>query len=105
MDGGLFKGRKSLPKDLARLLGQVKDPKEAYMSTVADLAQFSAVDDYFGTIKKLAETNSGVGRFFKKPKDDFQKEELIRRGYVKIGKDGDTTGAKGKKKLRMQGMS
>jgi len=97
LDGGLFKGRKSLPKDLARLLGQVKDPKEAYMSTVADLAQFSAVDDYFGTIKKLAETNSGVGRFFKKPKDDFQKEELIRRGYVKIGKDGDTTGAKGKK--------
>ena len=97
LDAGLFKGRKPLPKDLARLLGQVTDPKEAYLSTVADLAQFSAIDDYFGTIKTLANNNSGVGKFFKRPASDFEADELQKRGYVRIGADGGTTGSKGKK--------
>ena len=39
-------------KALRQLLGEVDDPAAAYLGTIADLAQFTAVDDYFGTVAK-----------------------------------------------------
>jgi len=95
LETGMFETRKKIPTELRALMGEVKDPREAYLGTVADLAQFSAVDDYFATTAKLARENSGIGKFFKDGRtlSDDQKRGLIESGFVKLGgKDGKTTG-------------
>jgi len=48
---GLFASRQVNNKVLRNLLGEVKDPEEAYISTIADMAEFRAVDDYFKYIR------------------------------------------------------
>jgi len=95
LETGMFETRKKIPTELRALMGEVNDPREAYLGTVADLAQFSAVDDYFATTAKLARENSGIGKFFKDGRtlSDDQKLGLIESGFVKLGgKDGKTTG-------------
>ena len=92
---GMFMTRKNMDPRLRALLGEVKDPREAYLGTVADLAQFSAVDDYFGTVANLARENSGIGKFFKSEKTltSDQQKGLLDRGFVKLGgKDGKPSG-------------
>jgi len=90
LDTGMFVSREEIPKTLQALLGKVKDPREAYLGTIADLAQFSAVDDYFGTITKLAQENSTIGNLFKKGENltNAQKEGLRERGFVQLGGEG-----------------
>lgn len=47
----LFSSRQVNNEALRKLLGEVKDPQEAYISTIADMAEFRAVDDYFKYIR------------------------------------------------------
>ena len=95
LETGMFLKRKKIAPELQDLLGIVKDPRQAYLGTVADLAQFTAVDDYFGTIAKLADENSGIGKFFKNGNalTNDQQEGLLRKGFVKLGGiDGKPSG-------------
>ena len=89
LDTGIFVTRNELPKTLRALLGEVKDPREAYLTTIADLSQFKAVDDYFGTIANLSKENSIVGQLFIDgnvvANNRFLKEDLVKRGYVQLG--------------------
>ena len=63
----MFMERKYLPKYQRELLGEIDDPREAFIGTVADLAQFKAVDEYFGNLKTMAQANDGFGKFFIDP--------------------------------------
>ena len=65
--GGMFMDRAKMPEYQRRLLGEIRDPEEAFLSTISDLAEFKAVDQYFGKIRELAENNEGIGRYFVKP--------------------------------------
>ena len=87
LDTGMFVDRKNVPKTFRRLLGEVDDPRQSYLSTVADLSQFSAVDDYFATITNMAARNQGIGKLFKNGESlsDAQKQSLTEQGYVKLG--------------------
>ena len=98
LDTGMFLSRKKIAPELQDLLGIVRDPRQAYLSTVADLAQFTAVDDYFGTVAKLAKENSGIGKFFKKETDltPDQQQGLIAKGFVKLGGDNGKPSGLGK---------
>lgn len=83
LDTGIFVTRTELPKTLRALLGEVKDPREAYLTTIADLSQFKAVDDYFGTIANLSKENSIVGQLFIDgnvvANNRFLKEDLVKK--------------------------
>ncbi len=95
LETGMFMTRESVPKALRQLLGEIDDPREAYLGTIADLAQFTAVDDYFGTITKLANQNSGIGKLFINGNrlSPDQKSGLSKRGFVKLGgEDGASSG-------------
>ena len=61
---GMFKERTNMPKYQRALLGEIDDPREQIIATIADLAEFKAVDDYFGKVAKMADNNDGIGRFF-----------------------------------------
>ncbi len=89
LETGMFISRKNVPKALRHLLGEVDDPAEAYLGTIADLAQFTAVDDYFGTVAKLADQNSGIGKLFINGNkySPEQQAGLRRKGYIKLGGD------------------
>jgi hypothetical protein len=89
LDTGMFATREAVPKPLRQLLGEVDDPREAYLGTIADLAQFNAIDDYFGTITKLSESNSGIGKLFVNGNNltPDQAKGLQERGFVKLGGD------------------
>lgn len=43
---GLFLTKQAVPDQLRRLLGEIKDPQEAFIGTVADMAEFRAIDDF-----------------------------------------------------------
>jgi DNA-binding transcriptional MerR regulator len=84
---GMFVSRENIPKTLRALLGEVDDPREAYLGTIADLAQFSAVDDYYSTIAQMAKQNSGIGKLFVDGSNlSAAQQQVYRdRGYVKLG--------------------
>jgi hypothetical protein len=90
LETGLLRERANLRDYQRALLGEIDDPLEAYLGTVADLAQFKAVDKYFGTIRRMAERNEGIGKFFVNP-NRMNPEEvqdfLQNRGYVQLGSD------------------
>ena len=95
LETGMFMSREDVPKALRQLLGEVDDPREAYLGTIADLAQFTAVDDYFGTIAKMADQNSGIGKLFVNGNklDPNQQKALTQQGYIKLGgEDGASSG-------------
>jgi hypothetical protein len=87
LDAGMFISREQIPKTLRALLGEIDDPREAYLGTIADLAQFSAVDDFYGTVADLAKNNSGIGKLFVDASNlsQGQQQALKDRGYVKLG--------------------
>lgn len=87
LEAGMFVSRENIPKTLRALLGEVDDPREAYLGTIADLAQFSAVDDYYSTIAQMAKQNSGIGKLFVDGSNlsAAQQQALKDRGYVKLG--------------------
>ncbi len=95
LETGMFMSRENVPKALRQLLGEVDDPQEAYLGTIADLAQFTAIDDYFGTIAQMAKQNSGIGKLFRNGNDltPEQQAGLRERGFVKLGgEDGASSG-------------
>ncbi|MEL0287068.1 MAG: hypothetical protein VXA34_00270 [Gammaproteobacteria bacterium] len=69
----LFVSRVEMPKYKRELLGEITDPKESFLGTVSDLAEFKAIDDYFGKVRRLATqtdeagnlTNPGVANLFR----------------------------------------
>ena len=88
LDTGMFMERKYLPKYQRELLGEINDPREAFIGTVADLAQFKAVDEYFGNLKSLSQANSGFGKYFLDPDTmtPLQQKQLLDSGqYVQLG--------------------
>jgi len=91
LNTGLFVSKEQIPKELRRLLGEISDPREAYLGTISDLAQFAAVDDYFGTVAKLATENQGsaLGKMFVNPAKltEQQKAGLKGSGYVELGSE------------------
>ena len=93
LDTGIFVTRTELPKTLRALMGEVKDPREAYLSTVADLSQFSAVDDYFATIARLSDESPTIRQLFIPPSmtragvDDEFILDLKKKGYVRLGSE------------------
>ena len=95
LETGMFMTRENVPKALRQLLGEIDDPREAYLGTIADLAQFSAVDDYFGTVADLANKNSGIGKLFVNGNNlsPDQQRALTKQGYIKLGgEDGASSG-------------
>lgn len=95
LETGMFMSRENVPKALRQLLGEVDDPQEAYLGTIADLAQFTAIDDYFGTIAQMAKQNSGIGKLFRNGNEltPEQQAGLRERGFVKLGgEDGASSG-------------
>jgi len=88
LDTGMFMERKYLPKYQRELLGEIDDPREAFIGTVADLAQFKAVDEYFGNLKSMSQANSGFGKYFLDPNTmtPLQQKQLLDSGqYVQLG--------------------
>lgn len=91
----LFTARINLPQYKRELLGEITDSKESFLGTVADLAEFNAVDDYFGRVRKLAtETvtdaegnkilvNPGIAKLFRDTSDmtKSQKTALKDEGF------------------------
>ena len=98
LDTGMFITREDIKPELRRLLGEIDDPRAAILGTVTDLAQFSAVDDYFGTVAKMAKSNQGIGKFFKDGAGltALQKKALTQRGFVKLGGDDGASSVIGK---------
>ena len=64
---GMFADKQTMATYQRRLLGEIKDPQESYLSTIADLAEFKATDKFFGKIRELADNNEGIGRLFIAP--------------------------------------
>ena len=97
LNPGLFVERKNLKKYQEALLGKIDDPLENYVATVSDLAEFSAVDNYFGKIRKLADTNPGLSKLFKSTEgmDDATKADLEKDGYTILGGSRGSSAAKG----------
>ncbi len=80
---GLFASRQVNNQVLRSLLGEVKDPQEAFISTIADMAEFRAVDDYFKYIRtKLVDQGDNFvseARFAQLP-------AAMKEGYEQLGK-------------------
>tara|TARA_Y100000994_G_scaffold4801_1_gene4699 strand:+ start:8931 stop:12881 length:3951 start_codon:yes stop_codon:yes gene_type:complete len=80
---GLFSSRQVNNQALRNLLGEVKDPQEAYISTIADMAEFRAVDDYF----KYIRTNLlDQGDNFVSAERFAQLPSTMKEGYEQLGK-------------------
>lgn len=94
----LFVSKVQMPKYKRELLGEITDPKETFLGTVSDLAEFKAIDGYFGKIRRMAsETdaegnllNPGVAKLFRDTSkmSKSQKEALRKEGY-QILDDGE----------------
>jgi len=54
MKTDMFKARTLTNPTIRRLLGEIKDPQEAFISTVADLAEFNATDDFLSYMSRSA---------------------------------------------------
>ena len=51
-------------------MGEIKNPRQNILSTISELAEFKAVDDYYGFIRNLAKANpDGFGKIFKDVND------------------------------------
>lgn len=95
VDTKMFLSRSRIKDYQRALLGEIKDPREQVLGTIADLAEFRAVDNYFGKIRQLAtevdETgalkNPGVAKLFVNTADltNKQKKGLTKNGYVILG--------------------
>jgi|TARA_R100001480_G_scaffold1424_5_gene4336 hypothetical protein len=81
---GLFATRQAVPEQLRRLLGEIKDPQEAFISTVADMAEFRAVDDFYKYInRELMDGESGM--FITRENYNLLPESQ-KAGYRELGK-------------------
>jgi hypothetical protein len=71
------------------LLGEINTPKEAFLNTIADLSEFKAVDNYFSKIRELADSDSGLGKYFKNTAEMTEQEikNLQDQGYKMLGQN------------------
>jgi hypothetical protein len=84
----LFITRSNLKDYQKALLGEVKNPLENYVATVSDMAEFNAVDNYFGNIRKAAETSpDGIGKLFRNTEgmSPEQIKMIEEEGFVVLG--------------------
>ena len=51
----MFKARTVNNQTIRRLLGEVRDPEEAFISTIADMAEFTATDDFLTYLARQAD--------------------------------------------------
>lgn len=79
---GLFASRQVNNQALRKLLGEVKDPQEAFITTVADMAEFRATDDYFKYIRELVDQ----GDNFVSAERYAQLPAVMKEGYEQLGK-------------------
>ena len=79
---GMFENREMFKEYQRRLLGEIKDPQEAFLGTIADLSEFKAVDKFYGNVAKLAESKAGIGKFFVKRTSDA---DPVPDGYITLG--------------------
>ena len=78
LNANILKSDKKLKQYQRDLLGEVKNTRQTVLSTVADLAEFKAVDDYFKTIKDLAKADpDGIGKLFKDV-NSYTAQQVIR---------------------------
>ena len=66
IDHTLFTERVQLTDYQKKLIGEIKDPVEAYFGTVSDLSSFMATDRYFRNIRNMVESNpnGSIAKFF-----------------------------------------
>ena len=66
IDHTLFTERVQLTDYQKKLIGEIKDPVEAYFGTVSDLSSFMATDRYFRNIRNMVEKNpnGSIAKFF-----------------------------------------
>ena len=95
------------------LLGEIKNPREAFLGTIADLSEFKSIDNFFGKVRKLADQNEGIGKLFKNTdnmtKAQVQNEKNLGRiilgpthsGVMGLGVEGAKVS--GKKALEKSG--
>ncbi len=88
----LFSARINLPKYKRELLGEITDPKESFLGTIADLAEFKAVDKYFGRIRKLSTARDEAGN-------------LLNPGVAKLFRDTSELGPGEVAALRREGFT
>ena len=85
----ILKNQSKLKAYQRDLMGEIKNPRQNILSTISELAEFKAVDDYYGFIRNLAKANpDGFGKIFKDV-NDFTPAALRRErdsGRVIIGK-------------------
>lgn len=87
--------RKNLTDYQKALLGEVKNPLENFVATVADLSEFKAVDDYFSRVRSLADDPKNAntfGRWFRNTEkmSPAQKAALQKKdGYHILGEGKD----------------
>lgn len=61
----LFTDRVELRDYQKALLGEIKNPVENFVATVADLSEFKAADEYYRKIAQLSQTDPGVRMLFR----------------------------------------
>ena len=81
----LFKARTVNNETIRRLLGEVKDPEEAFISTVADMAEFTATDDFLSYLARTGEKGTGEGILSKKAFEKLSPE--LKDGYQLLEED------------------
>ena len=109
LDTGMLVSREQIPKTLRALMGETgtkvvktdqglkvfTDFRESALRTVSDLAQFSAVDEFFGSLSRLAGSKTGLLKdviIKGEGLSPAQRAELINRGYVRLGGDSSDFG-------------
>jgi hypothetical protein len=80
----MFTARTVNNETIRRLLGEVKDPEEAFISTVADMAEFTATDDFLSFLARSAD-RPGEGILSKEMFDSLPPE--MRQGYQVLNED------------------
>ena len=106
LDPKLFLSRSNIKDYQRALLGEIKDPKEQFLGTIADISQFKAVDKYFGRIRQLAtetttdakgkiiKKNPGIAKLFRDLDAEgittqAQREQIEKQGYKILGGAAD----------------
>lgn len=96
VDTKMFLNRARIKDYQRALLGEIKDPREQVLGTVADLAEFKAVDKYFGKIREMADpsVNPGVAKMFIDTNGLTKQglKDLAAKGYRVLGSDSKRPG-------------
>ena len=87
LNTGIFVERENLGKTLRALLGEDTDGLSNYLKTVSDLAQFKAVDDFFGEMAELSKAPYFKNMFISPNRitNPAMERELLDKGYVRLG--------------------